>query len=153
MEKSKRYIFWLIWRAFNISSHLIIVWTYISRVVFPILMVHHFLRKNPYKMSIFQRSVTCSFFFWNCTHILTRTQGKKFEDMFLVKIASKGTSLNALLLLMASVFFLHFWCQEVGSFNPTRDKSGHICSLGYDPEPNLDVYAVWAANQLMLGQK
>ena len=34
------------------------------------------------------------FFFKNCTHILTRTQRKKFEDMFLVKIASKGTSLN-----------------------------------------------------------
>ena len=32
----------------------------------------------------------------NCTDILTRTQGKKFEDMFLVKIASKGTSLKAL---------------------------------------------------------
>ena len=29
-----------------------------------------------------------------CTHILTRTQGKKFDDMFLVKIASKGTSLR-----------------------------------------------------------
>ena len=54
-------------------------------------MVHHFLRTNPYKMSIFERSVTCSFF-RNCTHILTRTQGEKFEDMFLVKIASKGTS-------------------------------------------------------------
>ena len=33
------------------------------------------------------------FFFWNCTHMLTRTQGKTFEGMFLVKIASKGTSL------------------------------------------------------------
>ena len=33
-------------------------------------------------------------FFRNCTHILTRTQGEKFEDMFLVKIASRGTSLN-----------------------------------------------------------
>ena len=42
-------------------------------------------------MSIFQRSVICSFF-RNCTHILTRTKGKRFEDMFLVKIASKGTS-------------------------------------------------------------
>ena len=31
------------------------------------------------------------FFFRNCTHRLTRTQGKKFEDMFLVKIANKGT--------------------------------------------------------------
>ena len=57
------------------------------------LMVHHFLRTKPYKMSIFQRSVTCSSFFKNCTHILTRTQGEKFEDMFLAKIASKGTSL------------------------------------------------------------
>ena len=27
------------------------------------------------------------------SHIQTRTQGKKFEDMFLVKIARKGTSL------------------------------------------------------------
>ena len=32
------------------------------------------------------------FFSRNCTYILTRTQGKKFEDMFLVKMASKGTS-------------------------------------------------------------
>ena len=46
-------------------------------------------------MSIFQRSVTCSFFFLrNCTHILARTQEEKFEDMFLVKIASKRTSLK-----------------------------------------------------------
>ena len=35
------------------------------------------------------------FFFRDCTHILTRTQGKKFEDMFPVKIASKETSLMA----------------------------------------------------------
>ena len=34
------------------------------------------------------------FFLRNCTHILTRTQGEKVEDMFLVKIASKGTSLT-----------------------------------------------------------
>ena len=34
------------------------------------------------------------FFLMNCTHILTRTQGEKFEDMLLVKIASKGTSLT-----------------------------------------------------------
>ena len=34
------------------------------------------------------------FFFRNCAHILTRAKGKKFEDMFLVKIASKGTSLK-----------------------------------------------------------
>ena len=52
---------------------------------------------NPYKMSIFERSVTCSFFFRNCTHILTRTQREKFEDMFLVKIASKETSLSLII--------------------------------------------------------
>ena len=60
--------------------------------VSPILMVHHFLRTNPYKMSIFEMSVTCSFF-RNWTHILTRNRGEKFENMFLVKITSKGTSL------------------------------------------------------------
>ena len=48
-------------------------------------MVHHFVR---HKMSIFERSVTCSFF-----HV-DKNSGGKFEDMFLVKIASKGTSLN-----------------------------------------------------------
>ena len=32
-------------------------------------------------------------FLRNCTHILTRTQ-EKFDDMFLVKIANKGTSLS-----------------------------------------------------------
>ena len=42
-------------------------------------------------MSIFERSVTYSFF-RNCTHILTRTQRKKFENVFFVKIANKGTS-------------------------------------------------------------
>ena len=57
-------------------------------------MVHHFLYRNPYKMSIFERSVPCSFLFRNCTHILTGTQEEKFEDMFLVKTASKGTSLR-----------------------------------------------------------
>ena len=32
------------------------------------------------------------FFFRNCTHMLARTQEKKFEDMICVKIASKETS-------------------------------------------------------------
>ena len=45
-------------------------------------------------MSIFKRSVTCSFFLPSFAHILTRTQGEKLEYTFLVKIASKGTSLN-----------------------------------------------------------
>ena len=45
-------------------------------------------------MSIFSKVGNKQFFLRNCTHILTRTQGKKFEDMFLVKIASKETSLS-----------------------------------------------------------
>ena len=102
----KVYFFLLIWRAFNISSYLIIVWTYVSRTVFPIFLVHHSLRTNHYKMFISERSATCRFFFRNCTHILTRTQGRKFEDMFLVKIASKGTSLRLLLTQQ----FLTFQC-------------------------------------------
>ena len=36
------------------------------------------------------------FFFRNCTNILTRTQGKKFKDMPLVKIANKGTILRVI---------------------------------------------------------
>ena len=32
------------------------------RTVFPKLMVHHFACTNPYKTSIFERSVTCSLF-------------------------------------------------------------------------------------------
>ena len=43
-------------------------------------------------MSIFQRSVTCSFFQELYSHI-DKNSGEKFEDMFLVKTASKGTSL------------------------------------------------------------
>ena len=35
-----------------------------------------------------------TYFLKKCTHILTRTQGEKFEDMSLVKVASKGTSLR-----------------------------------------------------------
>ena len=42
----------------------------------------------------FSKVGNMQFFFRNCTHILTRTQEKKFEDTFIVKIASKGTSLN-----------------------------------------------------------
>ena len=44
------------------------------------------------------------------------------------------------LLGLASFFFFQFRCQQIGSLNPTRDKSGHVHSLSYGPEPNLDVY-------------
>ena len=60
-------------------------------------VVHHFLPTNSYKMSSFERSVICSFFYelYSQDILLTRTQGKKFEDMFLVKIGNKGTSLRS----------------------------------------------------------
>ena len=54
-------------------------------------MVYHFLHTNPYKVSIFQKSVTCSFFLELYSNI-DKNSGEKFEGMFLVKIASKGTS-------------------------------------------------------------
>ena len=66
---------------------------YVSRAVFPLLMVHHFLHINLYKMSIFERSVTCSFFFQELYSLLKRNQGENFGDM-LVKIANKVTVLN-----------------------------------------------------------
>ena len=46
------------------------------------------------------------FLFKNFTHILKRTQLKKFEDLFLVKLANKGTSLRPSLKL--SDFFTEY---------------------------------------------
>ena len=42
----------------------------------------------------FSKVGSMQFIFRNCTHTLTRTQREKFEDMFLIKMASKGTSLS-----------------------------------------------------------
>ena len=44
------------------------------------------------------------FFFRNCTHMSTRSQGQKFEDMFLVKIASQGTSLKVSTIVSQKIF-------------------------------------------------
>ena len=49
---------------------------------------------SDYSLNIYSEVGNMEFFFRNCTHILTRTQGKKFEDMFLIKVTSKGTSLS-----------------------------------------------------------
>ena len=47
-------------------------------------------------------------FFSGTVLILTRTQGKKFEDMFFVKIASKETSLNNVIIFLTDTCtFLH----------------------------------------------
>ena len=45
-------------------------------------------------MSISERSLITCRFFSGIVVTLTRTQGEKFDYMFLVKIASKGTSLT-----------------------------------------------------------
>ena len=58
---------------------------------------------KPLQKVDFAKVGNIQFFFWNCTHKLTRTQGEKFEDMFLVKIASKGTSLKSLWNLFPSL--------------------------------------------------
>ena len=42
------------------------------------------------------RKLIIQFSFRNYTHILIGTQGGMFENMFLVKIASKGTSLSGI---------------------------------------------------------
>ena len=80
-ERSIRFnFFWLIWRAFSLGSHLNIVWIYVSRAVFSTLMVHHFLRTNFYRISIFQRLETCRFFQELYLHI-DKNSGGKFEGM------------------------------------------------------------------------
>ena len=52
-------------------------------------MVNHFLNTTPYKMSIFEFKVGNMHFFANFTYLLVRTQDKKFEELILVKIASR----------------------------------------------------------------
>ena len=47
-------------------------------------------------MSIFERSVTCSFFFQELYSYIDKNSEEKFEDTFLVKIANKGTPLSEL---------------------------------------------------------
>ena len=66
---------------------------YFSRC-FPHIDGPSFSRYKPLQNVDFSKVGNMQFFFMNCTHILTRTQGEKFKDMFLVKIASKGTSLS-----------------------------------------------------------
>ena len=66
---------------------------YVSRAVFPVLMVNHFISTNPYKLLIFERSVTCRFFCGLYSSV-DKNLGKKFEDVFLFKIANKGTTLR-----------------------------------------------------------
>ena len=118
-------------------------------------MVHHFLRTNPYKMSFFQRSVTCSFFFRNCTDVLIdKNSGGKVWDMFLVKIASKGTFLTTLMIIyltktfqmliprklyniilnwkkhMREEYMSYLWRMRKKKHSTSWYKGGHVLSQG-----------------------
>ena len=64
---------------------------------FPYIDGPSFSPYKPLQNVDFSKVGNIKIFFRNCTHILTRTQREKSEDMFLVKIASKGTSLRCLL--------------------------------------------------------
>ena len=53
-------------------------------------------------MFIFERSLTCGFFQELYSHV-DKNSGEKFEDMFLVKIGSKGTSINFCTVIFYSI--------------------------------------------------
>ena len=64
---------------------------------FPYIYGPSFSPYKPLQNANFSKVGNIKFFFRNCTHILTRPHWKKFEDTFLVKIASKGTPLKTCL--------------------------------------------------------
>ena len=96
MERSIRYIFLLIWRAFYISSHLIIAWIYVSRAIFCILMVHHFLRTNGFHNVHFWKVGNVQFFLGIVLTYWLGLRGENLKKIFLVKIENKGTSFNVI---------------------------------------------------------
>ena len=63
---------------------------------FPYIDGPSFSPHKPLQSVRFGKVGNMQFFSRNCTHILTRTQGKKFEYMFFVKIVSNGASLRDL---------------------------------------------------------
>ena len=94
MERSVRYDFLIDLESIQhrLSSNYSLNMCFSRR--FPYIDGPSFFRTNPNEMSIFERSF--ALFSRNCAHILTRTQGEKFEDIFLVKIASEGNLLHGL---------------------------------------------------------
>ena len=94
MERSIRYQFFIDLESIQhkLSSDYSLN-IYFSRR-FPYIDGPSFSPYKPLQNVDFSKVGNMQFFFRNCTHILTRTQAKMFEDTFLVKIASKETSLN-----------------------------------------------------------
>ena len=60
----------------------------------------------------------------------------------ILRVCYKKHSSLPLLFFSWAGFFLQFRCQQIGSLHLAREKSGHVRSLSYGPEPNLDMYAV-----------
>ena len=108
---------WFIWMAFTICFNLIIVWVNVSCAVFLIQMVNHFLSTNPYK-----KVGNMPVFVGNGTHLLTRTQDKKFEDVSLFKIARIWTTL--------------MWIPNVLTLQSRKFPVRHLC-WGYWLSPYL----------------
>ena len=61
---------------------------------FPYIDGPSFSPYKPLQNVHFERSVTCSFFFQELYSHVDKNSGGEFEDTFLVKIASRGTSLK-----------------------------------------------------------
>ena len=59
------------------SSHLITARIYVSRAVFPLLMVYHFLHTSPHKMSIFLKIGNMQFFFQELYSHIDKNSGGK----------------------------------------------------------------------------
>ena len=97
MERSIRYNFSIDLERIqhNLSSDYSLNIYFLSR--FPYIDSPSFSPYKPLQNVDFSKVSNMQFFSRNCTYVLTRTQGEKFEDMFLVKIASKGTSLKPII--------------------------------------------------------
>ena len=65
--------------------------------MFPCIDGESFFQYKPLQNVHFKRSVACRFF-TNCVDLLARTQGKKFEDVFFIKIANIRATLITFLL-------------------------------------------------------
>ena len=91
MERSIRIIFLIDLESIqhNLSSAYSLNICFSRR--FPYIDGPSFSPYKPLQNVDFSKVGNMQFFFRNCTHILTRTQAKKFEGMFLVRKGSKET--------------------------------------------------------------
>ena len=93
---------------------------YVSRAVLIILMVHHFLCTRPYKMSVFERSVTCVHNIETGGHFLIKVMGGGGSDTKVLPRAEQ--QLNMLPRADTKSHFLH----------PKADTTPHFESARVD---------------------